>query len=215
MKPFARRIIVLAAALHACAGLALSGSARAGEPAASAAIDHKAPEFTLPGVDGKTYKLSDFKGKYVVLEWINFDCPFVKKHYSSGNMQAMQKQYAGKDVVWFSVCSSAEGKQGYYEPAALEGMLKERKFASSAYLRDADGTVGRLYGAKTTPHMFVINPEGVLIYAGAIDDKPSTNLDDIKGSKNYVAACLDAAMSGKAVETKSTTSYGCSVKYAN
>jgi alkyl hydroperoxide reductase subunit AhpC len=216
MSSFARRIIVFAAAASACAGMGLTGLAvRADDIPATAVIDQKAPDFSLAGVDGKTYRLSDFKGKYVVLEWINFECPFVKKHYTSGNMQTLQKQYTGKDVVWFTICSSAEGKQGYYEPDALAGMIKERKLASTAYLRDEDGKVGRLYGAKTTPHMFVINPEGVLIYAGAIDDRRSTNPDDIASSKNFVTACLDASLAGKPVETRSTPSYGCSVKYAD
>ncbi len=181
----------------------------------AAAIDKPAPAFELKGIDGSTYKLSDFKGKYVVLEWNNFDCPFVKKHYGAGNMQALQKKYMEKGVVWFTVCSSAPGKQGYYETDALTKMTAEHKSAATAYLRDPDGKVGRLYGAKTTPHMFVIDPEGVLVYAGAIDDKPSTNPDDIKGAVNYVAASLDATMGGKAVATKSTAPYGCSVKYAN
>lgn len=183
--------------------------------AATASIDQKAPDFSLAGIDGKTYKLSDFKGKYVVLEWNNLDCPFVKKHYGSGNMQALQKKYTDKGVVWLTICSSAQGKQGYYEPAALQEMTKERKLASTAYLRDPDGTVGREYGAKTTPNMFVVNPDGTLIYAGAIDDKPSTDPNDIKGANNYVAACLDASLAGKPVATKTTVSYGCGVKYAD
>jgi len=181
----------------------------------SAAIDQKAPDFSLAGIDGKTYKLSDFKGKYVVLEWNNLDCPFVKKHYGSGNMQALQKKYTDKGVVWLTICSSAQGKQGYYEPAALQEMTKERKLSSTAYLRDADGTVGKEYGAKTTPSMFVVNPDGNLIYAGAIDDKPSTDPNDIPGANNYVAACLDASLAGKPVATHTTVSYGCSVKYSN
>jgi peroxiredoxin len=188
---------------------------KAAAPAATAEIGKAAPDFTLTGIDGKAYKLSDFKGKYVVLEWNNLDCPFVKKHYGSGNMQALQKKYTEKGVVWLTICSSAEGKQGYYEPAALQEKTKEQKLSSTAYLRDADGTVGRTYGAKTTPHMFIVNPEGMLIYAGAIDDKPSPDPNDIAKASNYVAACLDESMSGKAVATSSTTSYGCSVKYAN
>lgn len=190
-----------------------TGTATASVVAAS--IDKAAPDFALAGIDGKTYKLSDFKGKYVVLEWNNLDCPFVKKHYGSGNMQALQKKYTDKGVVWLTICSSAEGKQGYYEAAALQEMTKERKLSSTAYLRDADGTVGKLYGAKTTPNMFVVNPEGTLIYAGAIDDKPSPDPNDIPGATNYVAACLDASMAGKAVATKTTVSYGCGVKYSN
>jgi len=182
---------------------------------ATAAIDQKAPDFSLTGIDGKTYRLADFKGKYVVLEWNNWVCPFVKKHYGSGNMQALQKKYTGEDVVWLTICSSAPGKQGYYEPAELKKIAKEQKVASSAYLRDTDGTVGRAYGARTTPTMFVINPDGNLIYAGAIDDRPSTNPNDIKGASNYVASCLDASFAGKPVTTRTTVSYGCGVKYAD
>jgi len=197
---------------------ALADEAPAAKPEATAAVatvDQKAPDFKLQGIDGKTYSLADYKGKYVVLEWNNYDCPFVKKHYGSNNMQSVQKTYVDKGVVWLTICSSAEGKQGYYDSAALKTMAEERKLAATAYLRDADGTVGKLYGAKTTPHMFIVNPDGVLIYAGAIDDKPSANPDDIKGATNYVAASLDAAMAGKPVDPKSTTAYGCGVKYAN
>lgn len=184
-------------------------------PSPAAAIHQKAPDFTLPGIDGKTYKLSDFSGKYVVLEWNNFDCPFCKKYYGSGTMQALQKRFVDKGVVWLTICSSAPGKQGYYSASDLKLMVSERKLASTAYLRDPDGKVGREYGAKTTPHMFVIDPRGTLIYAGAIDDKPSTNPADLKEAKNYVAACLDAAMAGKPVDPATTASYGCSVKYAD
>ncbi len=183
--------------------------------ATTAAIDEKAPAFSLTGIDGKTYSLADYKGKYVVLEWNNFDCPFVKKFYTPGKMQSLQKEYTDKGVVWLTVCSSADGKQGYYDSEALKGMAAERKMASTAYLRDIDGKVGKLYGAKTTPHMFVINPEGVLIYVGAIDDKPSSNSDDIVTANNYVTTSLNLAMSGKPLEVKSTESYGCGVKYAN
>lgn len=182
---------------------------------AQAVVDQKAPAFSLTGVDGKAYSLADFKGKYVVLEWNNFDCPFVKKFYGAGKMQELQKQYTEQGVVWLTICSSAEGKQGYYDSDALKGMVSEKKLASTAYLRDVDGKVGKMYGAKTTPHMFVINPDGVLIYAGAIDDKPSPNPDDLAGANNYVTASLTTAMAGKPVDVKSTASYGCSVKYAN
>lgn len=208
-----RRVILAALAavtLAAPAALVASDDAK---PAA--AIDKPAPAFALPGIDGKTHSLADYKGKYVVLEWINFECPFVKKHYSTENMQAMQKKYGEKGVVWFTICSSAPGKQGYYEPDALKTMTAEKKMASAAFLRDLDGTVGKAYGAKTTPHMYVIDPEGILIYAGAIDDKPSANPADIKGASNYVQASLEAAMGGKAVATHTTVPYGCSVKYAD
>lgn len=191
--------------------------AKQGTTAAEAqtVVDQKAPAFSLAGIDGKMYSLADFKGKYVVLEWNNFDCPFVKKFYGAGKMQELQKEYTAKGVVWLTICSSAEGKQGYYEADALKGMVSDRKLSSTAYLRDPDGKVGKLYGAKTTPHMFVINPDGVLIYAGAIDDKPSTDPADLASASNYVTASLNMAMAGKPLTVKSTTSYGCGVKYAN
>lgn len=182
---------------------------------AKAVVDEKAPDFRLAAIDGKTYSLSDYKGKYVVLEWNNFECPFVKKFYGSGTMQELQQAYTEKGVAWFTICSSAEGKQGYYDADVLKSMTADRKLASTAYLQDLDGKVGKLYGAKTTPHMFVINPDGALIYAGAIDDKPSANPEDIATAQNYVTASLNRAMAGQPVEVKSTASYGCSVKYAN
>jgi peroxiredoxin len=213
MLQVSRRIVLVALAALAIAAPASLMAGEEDKPAAT--IDKAAPDFSLPGIDGKTYKLSDFKGKYVVLEWNNFDCPFVKKHYGSGNMQALQKKYVEEGVVWLTICSSAPGKQGHYDADALKKMTAEQKIASTAYLQDSDGSVGRAYAAKTTPNMFVISPEGILIYAGAIDDKPSTNPEDVKGASNYVQASLDAAMAGKAIATKSTAPYGCSVKYAN
>lgn len=181
--------------------------------AQKARINKAAPDFKLKASDGNEYVLSDYKGKYVVLEWINFGCPFVRKHYNSGNMQNLQKVYREKGVVWFTICSSGVGKQGYLEGEELKEKINKVKVNSTAYLIDADGKVGKMYGAKTTPHMFVIDSKGKLIYAGGIDDKPSTDLDDVKGATNYVSAALDAAMAGKPVEIQSTKSYGCSIKY--
>lgn len=181
--------------------------------AQSAKIDASAPDFTLKDSNGKEHSLSDFNGKYVVLEWVNFGCPFVKKHYNSGNMQKLQKFYTGKGVVWLSICSSAEGKQGFFETAEINKTLEEKKSNATAYLIDADGKAGKLYGAKTTPHMFIINPAGKLVYAGAIDDKKSTNVDDIKGAVNYVSQSLDKLLAGEVVKKKITQPYGCSVKY--
>ncbi len=179
----------------------------------AAAINKPAPDFALPGADGKKYSLSDFAGKWVVLEWANFDCPFVKKHYGSKNMQNLQKEFVGKNVAWLTICSSGSEKQGNYQGEALAGKIKEAGLNSTAYLIDADGAVGKSYGAKTTPHMFVINPKGDLVYAGAIDDKPSTKLEDVAGATNYVKAALDAGMKGEVILVSSTPSYGCSVKY--
>jgi hypothetical protein len=177
------------------------------------AVGRPAPVFTLTDTNGKQQKLADFKGEYVVLEWVNFGCPFVNKHYGSGNMQAVQKKAVDRGVVWLSVCSSAEGKEGHMEAAEWNKEMAARKMSSTAVLIDESGDVGKSYGAKTTPHMYIINPDGVLIYKGAIDDKPSTNKDDIPGARNYVLEALDESMAGKPVSMASTTPYGCSVKY--
>jgi len=172
-----------------------------------------APDFTLTDTNGQAHSLSGFKGKYVVLEWFNHDCPFVKKHYDAGNMQALQKEYTAKDAVWLSINSSATGKEGYYNAEQTNKMFQDKGAAPTAVLLDSDGKVGQLYGAQTTPHMYIINPKGVLIYQGAIDDKKSTDSADIATSKNYVKSALDAAMVGQAISDATTKSYGCSVKY--
>jgi peroxiredoxin len=180
-----------------------------------AEIGKMAPNFTLTDSKGETHNLSDFKGKYIVLEWINFDCPFVVKHYDSKNMQKLQKKMTGKDVVWLTICSSADGKQGHFGNDEINKRIKELGGNMTAYLVDESGEVGRMYGAKTTPHMYIINPDMNLIYQGAIDDKPSTNQADIKGAKNYVEAALMEAWDGKEVSESSTKPYGCSVKYTS
>jgi hypothetical protein len=202
------KFAVLALAVILFGGAAL---ASAGE---SAVVGKPAPEFTLTDSNGKSHSLSAYKGKTVVLEWINFGCPFVRKHYGSGNMQKLQAAYTGKGVVWLSVNSSGEGKEGYHTAAEINSALSEKKAAPSAYLVDTNGKVGRLYGARTTPHMFVIDPQGTLVYAGGIDDKPSTDQADIAGATNYVAAALDDTLAGKAVRTSVSKPYGCSVKYS-
>lgn len=185
----------------------------AGVFAANPETGKPAPSFSLKDTNGKTVSLADHKGKFVVLEWINHGCPFVVKHYGSGNMQALQKEYTGKGVVWLSIASSAEGKQGHMEGAEWNKTIAEKKSAATAVLLDAEGMVGKLYAAKTTPHMFVIDPKGVLVYKGAIDDKPTADQADVVGANNFVRAALDQAMAGKAVAKDSTTPYGCSVKY--
>jgi peroxiredoxin len=177
-------------------------------------VGKEAPDFVLTDTNGKTHHLSDYKGKYIVLEWYQPDCPFVRKHYNSGNMQALQKEYIAKGVVWLSIDSSAAGQEGNYPPAELNQIAAKNGAARTALLLDADGKVGHLYGAKTTPDMYIINPQGVLVYQGAIDDKPSTALGDVKMAKNYVKSALNAAMGGQTVATTSTRPYGCSVKYA-
>lgn len=184
-----------------------------GAQAAELEIGSPAPEFTLTDTKGVSHNLSDFKGKFVVLEWINHGCPFVVKHYSGGNMQGLQKEFTGKDVVWLSICSSAEGKQGYLSNDEWNKTNAENGSAATAVLIDADGTVGKLYSAKVTPHMYIINPEGNLIYQGAIDDKKSTDAEDIASSENYVRSALTQAMAGEPVAKAVTQPYGCSVKY--
>ncbi|HBS04361.1 MAG TPA: thioredoxin family protein [Leptospiraceae bacterium] len=174
-----------------------------------------APDFTLVDSRGTEHKLSDYKGKFVVLEWINFDCPYVRKHYESGNMQSLQKEFTQKGVVWLAINSSAEGKQGHFSRDEIQRRSEEHGANFTAYLLDEKGTVGRSYGAKATPHMYIINPEGTLIYSGAIDDKPTSNLKDIEGATNYVRQALNAAMNGKPVEKSRTRAYGCAVKYSD
>ena len=176
-------------------------------------IGKKVPDFSLPSSAGQLHELSDYRGQYVVLEWTNYDCPFVRKHYSSGNMQDLQREYTGKDVVWLSICSSAPGKQGHGSASDHKAKIAEWKITSTALLIDEDGTVGKAYDAKVTPHMFVINGEGEIVYNGAIDSKRSTNPKDIADATNYVKAALDAVMAGGTVEVANTQPYGCSVKY--
>lgn len=172
-----------------------------------------APDFTLVDTDGNTHVLSTYQGKYVILEWFNSDCPFVKKHYESQNMQNLQKEMIGKDVAWLLINSSAEGKQGHYSAEELNQILAKWGSHPTAAFSDSDGKVGHLYGAQTTPHMFIIDPNGILIYQGAIDSKPSTDASDIPGSTNYVKAAIDEALAGKPVTDATTKAYGCSVKY--
>lgn len=212
----------LALAAAFAAGPLSAANAPAAAPAVAPASEAKAvaprpgataPGFTLNDATGKAHSLSDYKGKWVVLEWVNYDCPFVKKHYGSGNMQKLQAAAKAKGAVWLSINSSAPGKQGHFEGAALNKRIADAKAVPAAYLVDPDGKVGKAYSAKTTPQMFIINPEGTVVYAGAIDDKPSTDKEDVATAKNYVTVALDAAMAGKAVETASTQSYGCGVKY--
>lgn len=176
-------------------------------------VGDPAPGFGAVDSNGKMQRLSEYKGKYVVLEWHNQGCPYTQKHYESGNMQRLQKEWTGKGVVWFTVISSAPGKQGFVTPSQENEYLKKMNAVPTAVLMDPAGTLGRLYDAKTTPDMYIIDPAGNLIYQGAIDDKPTTDQSDIAGAKNYVEAALTEAMSGKPVADPATRPYGCSVKY--
>ena len=181
--------------------------------AVAAIVGHPAPSFTARGADGKTYSLSDFKGKYVVLEWHNPGCPYVKKHYGPGNMQRLQKEWTAKGVVWLKVLSSHAGKQGAVSPAAELEYNKTMGAAPTASLMDTDQAVARAFGARTTPHMFVIDPQGTLIYNGALDDKSGADPEETKTARNYVSQALSQAMGGKKVTEASTKPYGCGVKY--
>jgi hypothetical protein len=180
----------------------------------AATVGSPAPAFTLTDISGKTHQLSDFKGKTVVLEWTNPECPFVKKHYEkSGNLPATQKDATADGVVWLQINSAAAGKQGDFDVAAVKAWHDANKAAATAYLRDVDGTVGKAYGAKTTPHMYVINAEGILVYKGAIDDKPTADAKDIPTSENFVKSALASVKSGQPVAKATTQPYGCGVKY--
>ena len=197
------RIAILVTAATLCAGLAH----------AAATVGAPAPDFKLTDLDGKKVSLADFKGRHVVLEWHNPHCPFVVKHYDSGNMQSLQEKYDAKDTVWLTVNSTNPDHRDYMNAAKLKTYVAEKKAAPDAYMTDTDGKVGLAYGARTTPHMYVVNPAGTLVYAGAIDDKRSTDKSDVKFARNYLVAALDESRTGKAVTTATTSPYGCSVKY--
>jgi peroxiredoxin len=199
---------VIAIATAALVALFFPGPVRA-----SAQIDEPAPGFSLEDSRGRTHSLSDYAGKVVVLEWLNHGCPFVKKHYGTHNMQSLQKTYTEHGVIWLSINSSAPGKQGHCTPEKANELSAEQGARPTAVLLDTDGTVGRLYGARTTPHMFVIDGDGRLVYNGAIDDRPSVDPADVEGATNYVAAALDAVLEGGSPDVKTTKPYGCSVKY--
>lgn len=214
MKPLLlSAVLTSATALATGAVLFFGATAEAAPAAATAAVDKAAPAFKLVDSTGKARSLSDFKGKTVVLEWTNHECPFVKKHYGSGNMQAQQRDATGDGVVWLSINSSAPGKQGHVDGAAAESIRSKARTAQTAYLLDPDGTVGRAYAAKTTPHMYIIDAKGVLRYAGAIDSIPSADTADIAKATRYVPQALAELAAGKPVSVKVTRPYGCSVKY--
>ena len=179
----------------------------------SPAVGTNAPDFSLTDSKGKTQSVSQYKGKYVVLEWFNPECPFVKKHYGSGNMQKLQEEFTGKGVVWLSIDSSAPGKEGHLTAEQANAKVSEWKTKQTALVLDPDGKAGQSYGAKNTPHMFVINPEGKIVYEGAIDSKATPNPSDIANSTNYVKVALEESLAGNTVTTANTKPYGCSVKY--
>ena len=180
---------------------------------ATAQPGQPAPAFRAVDVTGKTVSLSDFRGKTVVLEWNNPNCPFVQKHYSSGNMQSLQQKNTAAGVAWLAINSTNEGHSDYLSPAKLAAWFGEQKAATTAILMDPRGEIGRAYGAKVTPHMYVIDPKGTVVYAGAIDDKRSANPADVKTSTNHVSVALSELAAGKAVANAATTAYGCTIKY--
>jgi len=181
--------------------------------AAEVTVGEKAPEFTGTDSKGVAHTLSGFQGKTVILEWLNHDCPFVVKHYKSGNMQELQKMAAEKDIVWLSVISSAPGKQGHVTGEEADALTAEKNAAAAAVILDPEGTIGRLYDAKTTPHMFIIDPNGILVYNGAIDSIRSANIDDVAKATCYIRKALADMEAGRPVETAVTPPYGCTVKY--
>jgi len=181
----------------------------------AARVGSPAPDFSGTDTHGRTHSLADYRGKYVVLEWTNKDCPYTRAQYASGNMQALQKEWTAKGVVWLTILSSAPGHQGYMTAEQENAWIAKIHADPTAAILDPTGAIGHEYEAKTTPHMFVIDPSGRLIYDGAIDNQPTTDPADIAASKNYVTAALTEAMDGQPVAVAYTRPYGCSVKYAN
>jgi len=203
-----RRTAIALPPLVAAFGLFAAGAVHA-----TAVVGQAAPNFTLRDASGKTVKLSDFKGKHVVLEWTNPGCPFVQKHYNSGNMPGTQKDTTAKGVVWLSINSTEKASSDYLAPAKLVAWMKERQSVPSATLMDEEGTAGKAYGARTTPHMYIVDPQGKLIYAGGIDSIPSANPADIAKATNYVKQGVGEALAGRTLTAATTQPYGCTIKY--
>ncbi len=195
------------------APIALATAALSAPAFAAATVGQKAPEFTAKDTSGKTVNLADFKGKTVVLEWVNPGCPYVRKHYSSGNMQSTQKDAADKGVVWLAVNSTDTSHPDYLAPAALQSWMTEQKASATATLMDESGSIGQQYAARTTPHMYIISPQGNLIYAGGIDSIASARAEDVKQATNYIKQSLGETLTGKPISMANTKPYGCSVKY--
>jgi len=193
--------------------LALTWLALAQTSLAAPSLGKPAPDFSLPDSFGNTHELSDYAGKTVVLEWTNHDCPYVKKHYKSNNMQTLQKELTDQGVVWFSVISSKPGSQGYVEADKANELTTSRSAHPTAVLFDPAGDTGRAYGARTTPQMFIIDPQGTLVYMGAIDDQPSARASSLEGANNYVRAAMEDLKAGREIQVAQSTPYGCSVKY--
>jgi len=210
-----RRVFGLALAALTASALTFGAIVASDSADAAVASGAKAPAFSLTDASGKTRSLAEFAGKTVVLEWTNHECPFVKKHYETGNMQKLQKAAAADGTVWLTVISSAPGKQGHVSAAQAQELTRTRNAAPAAVLFDPTGAVGRAYGAKTTPHMYVINAKGELAYQGAIDDNPARDASTVAGAKNYITAALADVKAGRTPAVTATQPYGCTIKYAD
>jgi len=209
-----RRFLARTGAAILVGGVATTLGPRAASAAVQAKVGEPAPAFTATATNGAPVSLASYKGKIVVLEWTNHECPYVRKHYETGNMQALQREATAQGVVWLTLISSAKGEQGYVTAAQADELTTSRKAAPTAVLLDEPGVVGRMYGATNTPHMYVVDKAGTLIYAGAIDDRPTTRRADVPGASNYVRAALDSVSAGQPVKTPITRAYGCTVKYS-
>jgi len=209
-----RRTVLAGTGFAALAALARGGLLVPREAWAAAKVGTAAPVFTAAATTGKSVSLADHRGKIVVLEWTNHDCPYVRKHYESGNMQALQKEATGQGVTWLTIISSAPGEQGHVSASQADQLTATRNASPTAVLLDPTGAVGRMYGATNTPHMYVIDKAGTLVYAGAIDDRPTSRKSDVPGAQNYVRAALQAVAGGQPVKTPITRAYGCTVKYS-
>ncbi|MFZ0850461.1 MAG: thioredoxin family protein [Hyphomicrobiaceae bacterium] len=216
MSVICRRTLLANALLGGAGLLALIAAAPVtADPGAQARIGAPAPNFTLTDSNGKAISLADFKGKTVVLEWTNHECPYVRKHYGGNNMQALQKKWTGQGIVWLTLISSQPGAQGFVHGLEANKLTEERGAAPTAVLLDPRGGVGRSYGAQVTPHMYVVTGDGTLVYMGGIDDKPTTRLEDLKTAKNFVDAALSEVLEGKVVSIKTSRAYGCTIKYSS
>ena len=210
-----RRSFIARTGLGAIAsGVAAGVLARPPASWAAARVGEPSPAFTATATAGSPVSLADYRGKLVILEWTNHECPYVRKHYETGNMQALQKEATGQGVVWLTVISSAPNEQGYVTPGQADELTATRKASPTAVLLDPKGKVGHLYGATNTPHMYIVDKAGMLVYAGAIDDRPTSRRADVPGANNYVRAALQAVTAGQPVKTPVTRAYGCTVKYS-
>jgi hypothetical protein len=216
MSRICRRTLLANALLGGAGLLALITAAPvSADPGAQARLGAPAPNFTLTDSNGKAISLADFKGKTVVLEWTNHECPYVRKHYGGNNMQALQKKWTGQGIVWLTLISSQPGAQGFVHGLEANKLTEERGAAPTAVLLDPRGGVGRSYGAQVTPHMYIVTGDGTLVYMGGIDDKPTTRLEDLKTAKNFVDAALSEVVEGKVVSIKTSRAYGCTIKYSS